>query len=144
MITTLEVNRHDLIDVKSAHETVLEAVSRSLPKKIKEHLNSKQNREDMLKKYGKDAFLMPDKLKFPIIDPHTGEKDCRLIYAAYVRARQWMDQIPEYKDIASKAKNLYDKQNCSNKINISINESDITIDLSMFVTTFECCYDDGD
>lgn len=133
----VNINSELLETASSANNIVLEAIDRTLPKSIKEFYQKKSNREVMLKKYGNNAFLIPDKLKFPIINPKTGEKDCRLIYAAYIRAKQWSDKTPQYKTISEKARKMYEKLNCSNKIKINIQDSEIVLDLDAFVTTFD-------
>lgn len=141
MDVLLETKSTQLIEAKNVNNVILEAVNRSLPKNIKEYLQSKKNREEMLQKYGKDAFLKPDELKFPVVSPYSGEKDCRLIYAAYIRANQWSEKIPEYKKIAEKAKKMYDSEGCTNKININIEDTNVTIPLEVLVQTFNCCED---
>jgi hypothetical protein len=86
---------------------ILEAI---IPPNIKRFISKKSNREKLLEKCGRKAFLMPDELKFPIMNPKC-EYDCSLLFAAYLRAREW-----HYDDIAEKAANLFNKLNCAEKI----------------------------
>src|SRR6056297_595010 len=96
---------------------ILEEAKRSLPDTLQKHLSKKSNREKMLEKYGEKAFLLPKELKFPVINPFTDDYDCRLIYAAYVRAKQH-----DYKDVEEKAEKLYADQNCESKIDLELQD----------------------
>lgn len=101
-------------------EFLIETVKNELPDSLKDHLSKKSNREKMKEKFGDRAFLNPDELKYPVINPFTEDYDCRLIYAAYVRSRQH-----KHKDIEVKAKDLYDSNDCKKEVNIKINENEI-------------------
>jgi hypothetical protein len=61
----------------------------------------------MMKKCGKKCFLGPGRT-FPICARNTCKRDRRGIYAAYVRAREYMtiSKRPKYRRITSKAKKL--------------------------------------
>lgn len=111
------------------NEFVLENIRVMLPEKIKAFYVSKKNREKIVDKYGDSAFLLPKKLKFPILDPTTGKPHCGLIYAARVRARQWMDKKSNYREVANKAEDLYKKYNCEKKIHVQLKETGEIIDL---------------
>jgi hypothetical protein len=108
------------------YNTITEAVIKSIPDSIQKHFQKKSNREKMLEEFGKEAFLLPDELKFPVINPFTKELDCRLIYAAYIRAKQH-----KYSNVEKQALNLYNKQDCQNKINITLKDN-------LNETMFEC------
>ena len=101
-------------------EFLIETIKNELPDSLKDHLSKKSNREKMKEKFGDRAFLNPDELKYPVINPFTEDYDCRLIYAAYVRSRQH-----KHKDIEIKAKDLYDSNDCRKEVNIKINENEI-------------------
>ena len=74
---------------------------------IHKKLNSQKLRKQMLEKCGDKSFLIPEKLKFPIMIP--GE-DCKinkkLLHAAYIRARQFQSRKSGYREIALKAKSM--------------------------------------
>ena len=116
---------------------VLEEIDKMLPTEFKQFYQSQNNRKIILQKYGEQSFLLPKALKFPIVDPNTGKPDCRLIYAAYIRAKQWVGKNPEYKEVIEKAKSLYDNFECKNTIKVAINESDIVMDLDVAVSIFQ-------
>jgi len=88
---------------------------RLIPPKIKELIKSRTIRKKMLIACGKDAFLLPEELKFPVKYPvmdRNGnvkrcEYHCGLIVAAYYRANEWKKKKPEYEKIAKKAVELY-------------------------------------
>ena len=101
-------------------EFLIETIKNELPDSLKDHLSKKSNREKMKEKFGDRAFLNPEELKYPVINPFTEDYDCRLIYAAYVRSRQH-----KHKDIEIKAKDLYDSNDCRKEVNIKINENEI-------------------
>jgi len=85
----------------------------------------------MLEKYGKDAFLLPDQLKFPVKNPDTGKYDCSLIYAARIRAKQYSGIKPGYREIANKAEQLYKENKCDIKLNIRIHDSEDSFDIDL-------------
>jgi len=96
---------------------ILEKAKSSLPDTLQKNLSKKSNREKMLEKYGEKAFLLPNELKFPVINPFTDDYDCRLIYAARIRAKQH-----DYKNIEEKAEKLYKDQNCESKIDLELQD----------------------
>jgi len=105
-------------------EILVELASSQIPKDVKKILSSKTSRREMLAKYGKQAFLNSKDLKFPVINPISGDFDCKLIYAAYVRAKQF-----KYNDIAAKAKFLFNKIRCGSKLNIQLENKELFSDL---------------
>jgi hypothetical protein len=114
------------LDSDFFYNTITESVINSIPDSIRKHLQKNDNRKKMLEEFGKEAFLLPDELKFPVINPFTKELDCRLIYAAYIRAKQH-----KYSEVEKQALNLYNTQKCENKINITLKDS-------LNETIFEC------
>ncbi len=120
----------DSTDLIENFDGVLEEVVKTiLPESIKSYLSSKSKRELMKEKYGDDSFLIPSKLKFPVVDPKTGKPHCGLIYAARIRARQFQGRKPGYREIANKAEELYRKHNCENKIHVQLKESNSVVEL---------------
>ena len=101
------------------YELLEEAVNRKIPKHIHEQLSKMSVRKKMLEKFGRKAFLKPDKLKFPIVRPDSkdGEPCCKLLYAAYTRAKQW-----GYNDIADKAKKLFKDTDCNKRMDIQMED----------------------
>lgn len=87
-----------------------------IPKSLKEFISKKSNREKIKEKCGSKAFLLPKSLKFPIMDIQCNIRCC-LLYAAYVRAKEW-----HYNSIAKKAKQMYNKLKCSKKLKREIND----------------------
>lgn len=63
-------------------------------------------RRELLEKYGRRAFLLPDELKFPVVDK-KGRYDCMGILSAFRRARQY-----GYDDVAEKALRLAKRIGC--------------------------------
>ncbi len=105
---------------KQLGEFILEAVKNELPDSLKKHLSSQENRRQMKEKFGDRAFLNPEELKYPVINPFTEDYDCRLIYAAYVRSKQH-----KHKDIEVKAKDLYESNNCKKEVKIQLKENEM-------------------
>ena len=66
----------------------------------------------MMKKCGKKCFLGPNK-SFPICTKNTCKINKKGIYAAYIRAREYMTikGTKKYTRIANKAKRLINKKN---------------------------------
>jgi len=79
---------------------ILDEAGKLIPENLKRKLASKSFRKRLLEKHGSKAFLMPDKLKFPVMD-ESGSVHSGLLKAAYMRARQH-----GYTDVASQAKSL--------------------------------------
>ena len=118
------------------NQLVLETVGRIIPTKTKKFLSKRSNRRMLLEKYGEKAFLLPDELKFPVMN-EKGKYDCGLIYAARIRARQYAGKKPGYREIAKKAEELYRKNKCETKLKIHINdwEENNNLDFDVFVET---------
>ena len=115
----------------------------SLPDSLQTKIHSTSVRKKMLEKYGKVAFLDPDNLKFPIVNPQTGKIDCRLLYAARSRALQFAGRKPGYRELAAKAKSLYQKYGCARKLHVEIHESKEIIDLNELLE-LKLIFCDGD
>ncbi len=99
---------------------------------IRKSISTPKKRQLIYEKYGKKAFLLPDKLKFPVINPQTGKYDCNLIYSARLRAKQYINN-PGYREIAKKAEELFREHKCTNRINIHLKESKEIIDLNQLI-----------
>lgn len=137
METTFVLHESTIKDSPMLWNTLTESIQNTLPKDFKKFYQSSKNRKEILIKFGKKSFLMPEKLKFPIVNPETGKYDCRLIYAAYLRSLQWSKKKPEYVEINKKAKSLYDEFNCSNKIKVHIQDTQIDMDIEQFMNIFD-------
>lgn len=120
---------------ETSDEVITEIIKKLIPKTIKTKLSSRKNRQLMLEKYGKKAFLLPDQLKFPIVDPDTGKPDCALLYAARLRAKQYAGVKPGYREIAAKAEQIFHENNCNTRIHIQIqNETEeLNVELTNLV-----------
>jgi len=92
---------------------ILEAI---IPRRLKAFISRPRNRHFLHQKCGDEAFLMPEEEKFPVMGPDCKYK-CSLIFAAYLRAREW-----HYDDIAEKAAELFKKNNCAEVIGRHIRE----------------------
>ena len=60
-------------------------------------------RKRLLRKFGRKAFLLPDKLKFPVVNPRTGKVDPRGLAAAVIRADLLDERKREYEKVRKKA-----------------------------------------
>lgn len=103
-------------------EVLTEAIKKLIPSTVKSKLSSRKNRQIMLEKFGKDAFLLPDQLKFPVVNPDTGKPDCALIYAARIRAKQYTGTKPGYREVAAKAEKLFKSNKCETKLHVQIHD----------------------
>ncbi len=117
---------------ETTDEVLTEAIKKLIPDTTKVKLSSRKNRQLMLEKYGKSAFLLPDQLKFPVVNPDTGKPDCALIYAARIRAKQYAGTKPGYNEIATKAERMFKANKCDIKLNIKIhNESEQVLEIDL-------------
>lgn len=117
MIIFENLNEEDMLNKEYLDDLLEEASKTMIPPQTHTMLLKKSVRENMLKKFGKEAFLDSENLKYPVKNPKTGQYDCRLIYTARLKALQ-----SKKIDIAKKAKQLYDNQNCQTLLNITIKE----------------------
>jgi len=110
---------------KLCYDTLIEEVTKSVPDNVQKLLKRPRVRQEMKDRCGDKAFLIPSKLKFPIVDPTSDDckPDCRLLLAAYLRANQWKRKNPSYNEIAKKAKELYNKNKCQLNIGVKLEES---------------------
>lgn len=125
-------------------KVIFENLKTMIPESIKDLIKSRKVRQEMLDKYGAKAFLDSKNLKFPVVNPKTGKYDCRLIYAAYIRAsmfekRGGTRQAPKsyYSNIRDKAIKLYESEKCQAKLKVEIHETGEEIDLMTYVDLFE-------
>lgn len=100
-------------------------MSKIVDKSLKKLYSKESNRKKIEEKCGKKAFLDPAKLEFPITKSNC-EPDCGLLFAAYLRAKEWKKTA-----IAKKAEDMYDKMTCEKKIKKKIHES-----LDVYTTNF--------
>lgn len=91
-------------------------------------LEKNANKKKMITKFGDDAFLDSKNLKFPVINPLTGKFDDELIYAAYIEIKKIKD-----KNLAAKAKTLFDKFKCYKKYRVKVPGNSESIDLIEFL-----------
>jgi len=88
-----------------------------IAQRVKEELRLRPVRRGLKEKCGDKAFLDPENLKFPIVMPNTKDcsPSCKLLHAAYVRAKEW-----KYEAIAKKALDLLKKNDCEKELGIDI------------------------
>jgi len=99
---------------------------------IRKSISTKKKRQLLYEKHGKKSFLLPNTLKFPVVNVKTGKYDCNLIYSARLRAKQNIG-LPGYREVVKKAEELFKENKCQNKINIYLKESDEIIDLNVLI-----------
>ena len=130
------INEQKFYTDESTDVILTEVIRKLIPETTRAKLSSRKNRQLMLEKFGKKAFLIPEQLKFPVVDPDSGKYDCTLIYAARIRAKQYAGVKPGYREIAAKAEKLFKANNCSTKLNIQLHdgtEEKLEIDLVSLV-----------
>jgi hypothetical protein len=122
MTLNLDCNYDSIIEV------LIEEVNTAIPDDLKQKLQSMEFRKELLAKHGKAAFLDATRLKFPIYD-ETGI-NCHLLYASYLRSASRATTGSSLKDgdyyakISKKAKNLFNKTGCSEKLQVQLHEDD--------------------
>ncbi len=117
----IHLYEHEVIS-DNFFDIITEKMEVKIPSDIKTALNSPSIRRKMLSNFGEKAFLLPGKLLFPILNPKTGKLDCRLLYAAYIRSKQWSSK-PGYREISLKAREMINDNSCSNKLRIQLENS---------------------
>lgn len=103
-------------------EVLYEMVMNTIPPKIQKELSKKSVRATM----PSDAFLLPSEKKFPIKRPGDDKIDVRLVYAAYVRAKQWSEKKPQYEKVAGEAKQIFLQNNGPNILKIKLEGVDLS------------------
>lgn len=116
---------------ESFYNELIEEIDKMIPDPIKKKLSSPRIRRKMLETCGEKAFLLPDQLKFPVMDPERCEYHCGLLYAAYMRARQH-----KYTDAANKARSIFKDNACDRKVGVRLESGDY-IALEDFTFIFE-------
>jgi hypothetical protein len=82
-------------------------LSETESKSTTSYVSKVSDRKKLKEKFGSKAFLDPSELKYPIVDKF-GKLDCNLVYAAYIRSREWKEQ-----EISNKAETIYKSHRCS-------------------------------
>lgn len=88
---------NDLLDTKFLNNFLFEGIKLTIPNSLKKYLMDENNRKEMFETFGAKAFLKPDELKMPVVNPETGEYDCNLVLANRIRLRQ-LNESQELKD----------------------------------------------
>jgi len=129
----MRIQLDQLLDDNELNQIITTILRNLIPIELSNKISSKRDRKLLLDTYGESAFLLPKKLKFPVINPNTGDFDCSLIYAARIRLRQYSQTKKEYKELIDKADALAYKNNCNIKIPIQIydEESNDVIDFNL-------------
>ena len=137
-----------MLELQIVLQAITEEANTKIPNSIREVYNSTKNRQETLEKYGRDVFLDPKRLKFPVKDPN-GKYHCALIYAAYMRGKMNAQRSAKgrlkndlgggyYERMGKRAKELFSKCNCADKLNIKLNQEDIGIlDFIQFMDLLE-------
>jgi len=105
-------------------------MSYKIPDNVKEYLKTTGGRRKMLEKCGKDAFLDPDKLRYPVKNPNTCKYDINLIHAAYVRSHEMKDHAMMSKADLLWKKVQSGKLESTNYTIMGFNESVIEFEIS--------------
>ena len=137
MFLDIPITENDLFDTDKIKNILYEASKLAIPKSTKKEISSDENRQEMSSKFGDKAFLLPKEKKFPIINPKTGLYDCKLIYAARLRSKQFESEKPEYKNIYEQASKLYKSEKCTDKLDVKIEEHNDTYDLLDLIDLIE-------
>lgn len=112
-------------------DLLYEKAMNTLPDSVQKQLSRTSVRKDM----PSDSFLLPSERKFPIKRPGSSKIDPGLVYAAYVRAKQWSKQKPEYGKVAAQAKEMFINAGGPSKLKIKLESFDPeNIDLKQVVT----------
>jgi len=101
-----------------------------IPDKVKQYLSRTSNRRKMLEKCGPDAFLDPERLRYPVKNPFTCKYDINLIHAAYVRSHEFKDRKIMAKADALWKKAQEGKLESTNKVRMAFTESVIEFDIA--------------
>jgi hypothetical protein len=97
----------------------IKKLNNNLSDNVRKKLATKTARKEMLLKYGDRAFLDSDALRYPVIDPYTGEFDCNLITLAYFNSQARKDST-----VTLKAKNLFKQNKCTVKTSIQLESAE--------------------
>ena len=113
---------------------IFEKIDFSIDKDVRKLITSTKVRKEMINKYGDKSFLDPKGLKFPVINPKTGNYECTLIYSAMLRAIMFSSKNGSktndkqyYDKIRNKAKELYNKEQCGDKLKLKLKNESVDI-----------------
>ena len=130
-MSDLIIKGQDFYTDERTDDVLTEAIKKLIPNTTKVKLSSRKNRQLMLEKFGKRAFLLPDQLKFPVVDPDTGNIDCGLLYAARIRAKQYAGVKSGYREVAARAEKMFKSNSCSTKLNVQIHDGQVEYDIDL-------------
>ncbi len=127
-----ELTKEDILDTEFMDKLITEVTGTVIPRSLKKQIQDKESRENLLAEYGEKAFLLPEELKFPVIDPRSGQTSCKLLYAARIRAKQFgLNEIEE------KATEMFNQCKCDTRINIRLQEHEESYDLAELLGALE-------
>jgi len=81
---------------------------------------TESSRIQILNEYGKNAYIIPNEMKLPIIDPIVGDYDCSLLYAARLRTRLMESYDPSMSIYKDKADKIFNECKCNKSVKINI------------------------
>ena len=119
-------NESDEVKIK---ELIQEALSQIHPIP---QLRSRTARRRLLEECGEKAFINPDRLEYPVINPQTCDYDCRLLNRAYYEL--CTKSVPGALDMKHKVKSIMENNGCKINVLVKVDE-DTIIDLDhlMFI-----------
>lgn len=123
LITEYEVDPKLISNKIYMIEVIAEAIKSSFPESLHKKLSLTSTRKQMLADFGPKAFLDPDNLKYPIINPFTKKVDCRLIVAAKKRAAQYHRE-----NILKKAEKAYQDNKCESTVKLKVAKESIDVE----------------
>ena len=95
-------------------------MAKLISKSARKSISKKSSRQKLKEKFGSKAFLDPENLRYPIYD--SKGLNCGMVYSAYIRAKQHHEN-----KIAEKAKNIFKRNGCEDRIHRKIREELINI-----------------
>lgn len=126
-----------LIDETNTIDIVFEQISTEL--QYPTHLKSRRIRQQLFEDCGKVAFIKPDTLEYPIIDPKNRSAvesctpDCKLLILNYNEIRSNRNKISGAGTLLENIKDLIQQNSCSSKIKIAFEScEEINLDQILF------------
>jgi hypothetical protein len=113
----LEHTLEEMKDPNIKEILITEALEKiKLPRKFR----SPAIRRKVLQQCGESAFIDPDNMKYPTVNPDTCKTDCKVLLASYYGLKKLAGVKVGASDMYHKAKDLLHENNCSTKIGVHI------------------------
>lgn len=104
-----------------------------LPRGLKKYFFKKYLSEELFNNFGENAFIIPERKLFPIINPSTRKIDQRMVEFSLIRLLQLYRIDSSFKQYYQKCKDIFIKNNFKELTKITLVETNQEVSLVFFL-----------